>query len=83
MKIIKFSADWCGPCDAQAEILEGMDLDVDVEKVDVDENEEKANKYNVQALPTLVLESDDGQFLDREAGLTDEEGIRNMLASAS
>lgn len=80
-----FYADWCGPCKTQDAILEELQEalgdDFELEKVDVDQERELANQYQVRSLPTLVVENDDG-IVDRFIGVTQREDIEAALAEA-
>jgi len=54
--VIDFTATWCGPCQRIAPTFVKWSVempDVVFIKVDVDENEETAQKYNVSAMPTF------------------------------
>ena len=56
--VIDFFAEWCGPCKMIAPKIEEMAAqmsNVVFLKVDVDEAEDAAQEYNVQAMPTFVL----------------------------
>ena len=57
--IVDFSAVWCGSCRQIApfmdEIAEEMSSELKIVHVDVDEADALAVKYDVQALPTLLL----------------------------
>ena len=79
-----FYADWCGPCKTQEPILEEMEDDwgeVRFERIDVDENQDVANQYQVRSIPTLVVENDDG-VVDRFVGVTQREDIEAALQEA-
>ena len=80
-----FYADWCGPCKTQDPILEDLEeewTDVEFEKVNVDEEQDVANEYQVRSLPTLVIENDDG-IVERFVGVTQADDIEDALAKAS
>jgi len=84
VRLLDFYADWCGPCDAQDPILEELSEDygnVDFEKVDVEQNQDTANEYQVQSLPTVVVENDDG-IVDRFVGVTQRPDIEDALQRA-
>jgi len=56
--IIDFYADWCGPCKMMSPIIDEIaaeNTDIKVGKVDVDENQELAMKYNVMSIPTIII----------------------------
>jgi thioredoxin 1 len=79
-----FYADWCGPCKTQDPILDelaGEWEDVEFEKVNVDEEQDVANEYQVRSLPTLIIENDDG-IVDRFVGVTQAEDIEEAFEKA-
>jgi thioredoxin 1 len=80
-----FYADWCGPCKTQDPILDDIKEDwgdrFEVEKVNVDEEQDVANEYQVRSLPTLIIENDDG-VVERFVGVTQREDIEGALESA-
>jgi thioredoxin 1 len=57
--LVDFHAEWCGPCKAMAPALEAvageMKGKVKVVKVDVDQNPEITNTYQIRAMPTLMV----------------------------
>jgi thioredoxin 1 len=79
-----FYADWCGPCKTQDPILEEVAEDfpdITLEKVNVDEDQDIANEYQVRSLPTLVVENDEG-IVDRFVGVTQRDEIEKALQKA-
>jgi thioredoxin 1 len=86
VRILDFHADWCGPCKTQDPILEELETEegdqFDLEKVDVDENQDVANDYQVRSIPTLVVENDDG-VVDRFVGVTQKEDLKTALNEAT
>tara|TARA_B100000767_G_scaffold224231_1_gene213271 strand:- start:187 stop:426 length:240 start_codon:yes stop_codon:yes gene_type:complete len=55
MKYLYFSAAWCGPCKSLSPIMNEVSSQVAVEKIDVDLDYEKAQKYGVRNIPTVIL----------------------------
>ena len=80
-----FYADWCGPCKTQDPILEDLEEDwgdVEFEKINVDEEQDVANEYQVRSLPTLIVENDDG-IVERFVGVTQRDDLESALDQAS
>jgi thioredoxin 1 len=79
-----FYADWCGPCKTQDPILEDLEEeydDVSFEKINVDEQQDVANEYQVRSLPTLIIENEDG-IVERFVGVTQAEDIEAAFQEA-
>lgn len=57
--LVDFSAIWCGPCQRLTPILEEFAKDyvgrILVLKVDIEESPKMSAKYNIRAVPTLIL----------------------------
>ena len=84
VRLTDFYADWCGPCKTQDPILDDLEADyddVEFAKVDVDEEHDVANEYQVRSLPTLVIENDDG-IVDRFVGVTQRADLEAALEEA-
>ena len=68
---VDFWAEWCGPCRAIAPVLESLAEDYDgkvkIVKINVDKETDLANKYNVSAIPSLIIVKD-GKEIDRIVG---------------
>ncbi|AGM11471.1 thioredoxin [Halogranum tailed virus 1] len=82
IKVLQFTAEWCGPCESQHPIIDRVEdeLDVEVERVDVDEHQGVANNYNVRGIPFIVVE-EDGTVRDSFQGLTQFESIEASVES--
>jgi thioredoxin-related protein len=52
-----------------SKVMEGVDLGVEVDNVDIDENMELARKYNVRGVPMLALVEDDGTVIRTRSGM--------------
>lgn len=56
--LVDFYADWCGPCKQIAPILEeisGERADIEIKKLNIDENPERAMEFGVRGIPTMIL----------------------------
>jgi thioredoxin 1 len=56
--VVDFWAPWCGPCRVVSPILEEINNereDLRVVKVNVDENQEIAVRYEILSIPTMIL----------------------------
>lgn len=78
MELLKFEADWCGPCKQQDELLEDFDT-VPVTHLDIEEHTDTANDYGVRSLPTMVLIDEDGLPIKIFTGVTHPEEIENEI----
>ena len=79
--LIDFYADWCGPCKMISPIVEAVakeNEDIKVVKVNVDDAQDLAIKYEVMSIPTLVVIKN-GEESNRTIGLVDKTQILNMI----
>jgi len=74
MKVLKFYAEWCGPCKGLAMIINGAKekSDVPVEDVNIDENVFMATSFNVRGVPTIVLVDENENEIRRKVGMMNE-----------
>ena len=80
--LVDFWAEWCGPCRMLAPTIEKIANDyagkVRVGKVDTDVNRDISIKYNISAIPTVILFKD-GQVAQKFVGLRQERDFKEAL----
>ena len=79
--LVDFHAVWCGPCRLKGPIVEEIaneNPDIFVVKVDVDEVEELAYRYDIQSIPTLLILKD-GKAVKKFVGLTSKDNLLKEL----
>ena len=55
MKILRFTASWCGPCKSLAMNLEQANLQMPIEVIDIVVQSDVAVEYGIRGVPTLVM----------------------------
>ena len=82
--LVDFWAEWCGPCKMLTPILEElsneMKNEINVVKVNLDENQDLAMKYSIRSIPTLLLFKE-GNLIDTKVGLLPKSEIVTWFKS--
>ena len=79
--LLDFWAVWCGPCQMMAPILHELEAempDVQIGKVNVDEQMDLARQFRVVSIPTLIIFKN-GQEVQRMVGVTSKEELKDAL----
>ncbi|MFC7078657.1 thioredoxin [Haloarcula halophila] len=74
--VADFYADWCGPCQMIAPVVEEIAAETPaaVAKIDVDANQQLAGEYGVRGVPTLVLFAD-GESVEQLVGVQQKDEL--------
>jgi len=79
---VDFWAEWCGPCRMVGPVVEELASEyagkINFVKVNVDENNELASKYNVFSIPTLAI-FNKGQIITQQIGAASKSSYKNMI----
>lgn len=79
--LVDFWAVWCGPCQMMTPILHELEAempDVQIGKVNVDEQMDLARQFRVVSIPTLIIFKN-GQEVQRMVGVTSKEELKDAL----
>jgi len=78
--IVDFWAPWCGPCRTQLPILENFaskNEDIQVVKINVDENSDLAQKYSVRSIPTILFFKE-GTIQHKTVGVQQDDQLKEI-----
>ena len=81
---VDFWAEWCGPCRAVSPTVEELYGEykdkVDFVKVNVDQNNDLAQKYSIFSIPTLAIFAN-RKIIAQSAGAASKDKIRSYIDS--
>ena len=76
--LVDFWAEWCGPCKMIAPLLDEIAREkagvVKIAKVNVDDNQSLSARFNIRAIPSLLLFKN-GQVRDQVTGMTSKKDL--------
>lgn len=79
--VVDFYADWCGPCKLMAPIIDDLSKelpDVKFCKLNVDDDSELANEFEVFSIPTLIV-FENGKLKDRHTGYMPKDSVSQFI----
>lgn len=79
--IVDFFANWCGPCQMIAPVLEEIaeeDANIDIAKIDVDQSPELAIRYGINSIPALLVFKN-GELTNTSVGYKSKSEILSIL----
>ncbi len=82
--LVDFWASWCGPCKMLAPVIDEIANEKDdfkFVKINVDEENELATKFDIKSIPTLVIIKN-GEEVDRISGFMPKSNILQFLGEA-
>ena len=79
MKVMKFYSPCCGQCRVVAREFKDNPINVPIENINVVEEPEIADKYNIKGLPTILLLNDKEEVLETWHGIVKSEVINSKI----
>lgn len=82
--LVDFYADWCGPCKIMKPHFEKVAKEtknVKFGKVDVDANQDLAQRFQVMSIPTTIFFKD-GEQVERHSGALREDDLKEAIDEA-
>ena len=79
MKILKFYSPCCGQCKVVAKEFKDHPIDAPVKDINIMENPEAVDKYNVKSLPTILLLNDEDEVVETWHGIVKSEVINSKI----
>ena len=79
--LVDFNADWCGPCKMLRPIIDEIAEEkenIKVVSINIDNEDELAEKYNVSSIPCLVV-FENGNETRRSVGFIQKDEIENII----
>jgi len=82
--LVDFWAPWCGPCQIMGPIIEELSNEfegkIKIAKLNVDENQNVASRYEILSIPALKVFKD-GEIIEELTGLQPKEVLVEKLES--
>jgi thioredoxin 1 len=81
MKVLKFYADWCGPCQGLSMIIKGAadKITVPIEEINIDNEIMTSVEFGVRSVPTMILLDEHGTELKRHTGMMNETQLLDFV----
>ncbi|MBU4256840.1 thioredoxin [Patescibacteria group bacterium] len=81
--LVDFFAEWCGPCKLLAPVInelieEYKGKSVKIGKLNVDENKEIAEKYNIMGIPAIIIFKE-GKIVVQLTGYQPKEALKELI----
>ena len=81
MRVLKFYADWCGPCKMLTEVIHNAQekINIPIEEIDIDKDSDAAVLYGIRSVPTMILLDSNDNELKRVVGSLNQTDLLTFL----
>ena len=79
--LVDFYTEWCSPCKSMSQLLSKISSNftqIEFKKIDAEENFASVQKYNIKALPTLIIFTD-GEEVEQIEGMVSQVKLETLL----
>lgn len=83
MKLLKFEAEWCGPCKAVDRELEKCRHGAELVRINIEEDTSATQLHRVRSVPTMILLNDQDEEIGRLAGRQTAAAIDKFVNDAA
>ena len=79
--VLYFTATWCGPCKMFKPTVQAVSAEtgVGINYIDVDQQQDVAQKYGISSVPTIIVEND-GNVVYRNSGVMSKPQLTQVLS---
>lgn len=82
MRLVKIYSQTCGPCKALERILNNANIEHESIDINSQEGGEMIEKYDIRAVPTLLLLDKEGEMLNKHVGVLNVEDLKKFVNEA-
>ena len=83
--LVDFYADWCGPCQMMAPVIEQLAGEyegrVKIGKLNIDETPEVMAEYKIMSIPTMII-FQNGEVFSKEVGASSKKEVEKAIGRA-
>jgi thioredoxin 1 len=81
MRILYFTAEWCGPCKTFKPIVQQVmsETGTNVQFIDVDQDKTTTSTYQVTSVPTIMMVNDNGIIAYRQSGVISKPQLTTLF----
>lgn len=79
MKLLKIYSDTCGPCKVLEKNLQLANIEHESLNISSEQGEEIVDKYDVRAVPTLILLNGNNEVVKKHTGVMNVEDLKKFI----